>query len=376
MTFQSDADAVEMIAQYAAAFPDNYSMISVIAFVMYDGAVTLFREVQLFWGAKSRTLPAILYFSNKYLNVLSQIMVALELLPLASSDQSCSGVAVMSRMILYLSQISPAVFTASRAYALTRNRGLSIITLLLSSVSFVTNMLFQVALRFHVSSVYFIPTIGCSGKDIIPPSLVRMLTIANRTSSILADVILIMITWKLVPDSGIINHKGRSKTTKTKGLASIMLYNGMTNFVILSTLNILQLSFSGYLTSWYGESALTFLSAVKAPMTSVLVSHFLLDLQEAHQKTPVALATYDLLPVPTLQDFQAERYSIDVEDTFQSLGAIIDPPDWDEENDNEGVDYPLMALNASPSQDQGEATGGERRVEDELVFLDSSPLSS
>ena len=57
------------------------------AFVMYDGVVTLFREMQLFWGAKSRTLPGILYFSNKYLNVLSQIMFALELLPLASSDQ-------------------------------------------------------------------------------------------------------------------------------------------------------------------------------------------------------------------------------------------------------------------------------------------------
>ena len=109
-------------------------------------------------------------------------------------------------------------------------------------------------------------------------------------------------------------------------------------------------------------------------MTCVLVSHFLLDLQEAHQKSPVGLATNDLFPVSALQDFQAERYWIDVEGTFESLGAIIDPPDWDEEDDDEGVDYPLMALNAFPSLDLVEATGREGRVEDELVFLDSSSL--
>ena len=102
-------------------------------------------------------------------------------------------------------------------------------------------------------------------------------------------------------------------------------------------------------------------------IASVLVSHFLLDLQEAHQKTPVGLATNDLLPVPTLQDFQAERYSIDVERTFESLGAIIDPPDWDEDNE-EGTDYPLATLNASSGLDLVEATGGEGRVEDELLF--------
>ena len=59
------------------------------------------------------------------------------------------------------------------------------------------------------------------GTDISPT-----VTIVNRISSILADIILIVITWKLIPDSSIINHKSYSETTKTKGLASIMLYNG------------------------------------------------------------------------------------------------------------------------------------------------------
>ena len=47
----------------------------------YDWAVTLSREVQLFWGGKARPLSAILYFSNKYLNVLMAIMAVLEGVP-------------------------------------------------------------------------------------------------------------------------------------------------------------------------------------------------------------------------------------------------------------------------------------------------------
>ena len=74
------------------------------------------------------------------------------------------------------------------------------------------------------------------GTDISPT-----VTIVNRISSILADIILIVITWKLIPDSSIINHKGHSETTKTKGLASIMLYNGTSiSFRSISLLRFLQ----------------------------------------------------------------------------------------------------------------------------------------
>ena len=44
---------------------------------MYDWTVTLSREVELFWTSEVRTLSAMLYFSNKYLNVLAQIMYML-----------------------------------------------------------------------------------------------------------------------------------------------------------------------------------------------------------------------------------------------------------------------------------------------------------
>ncbi len=55
------------------------------AFVLYDWAVTLSREVRLFWTGNARPLPAILYFSNKYLNMVPPIVALLGMTPIADA---------------------------------------------------------------------------------------------------------------------------------------------------------------------------------------------------------------------------------------------------------------------------------------------------
>lgn len=40
----------------------------------YDGIVTVSREASLFWTGEARLLSAVLYFSNKYLNILAYII--------------------------------------------------------------------------------------------------------------------------------------------------------------------------------------------------------------------------------------------------------------------------------------------------------------
>ena len=46
-------------------------------------------------------------------------------------------------------------------------------------------------------------------------------------STILSDIMLVVITWRFVDTSSIMNHKVRSSTTKMHHIASIMLHNGM-----------------------------------------------------------------------------------------------------------------------------------------------------
>ncbi|KAI1788593.1 hypothetical protein LXA43DRAFT_856338, partial [Ganoderma leucocontextum] len=59
-------------------------------------------------------------------------------------------------------------------------------------------------------------------------------------------------------------------------------------------------------------------------ITSVLVSRFLLDLQEAHQIKVVGLDTND--PLHTLQSFGIR--SINLPPALGSLGATIDPASY------------------------------------------------
>lgn len=49
----------------------------------------------------------------------------------------------------------------------------------------------------------------------------------NRSTAILADMILIVVTLKFLPASGIVTYHDLTKGWKLKGLAYIMLCNGM-----------------------------------------------------------------------------------------------------------------------------------------------------
>ena len=55
-----------------------------LAFVVHDWAVSLPREVDLFWTSEVRLLSAILYFSNKYLNMASYIVNAAQMAPMSN----------------------------------------------------------------------------------------------------------------------------------------------------------------------------------------------------------------------------------------------------------------------------------------------------
>ena len=53
-------------------------------------------------------------------------------------------------------------------------------------------------------------------------------------STILSDIMLVVITWKFVDTSSIMKHKVRSSTcTKMHHIASIMLHNGMVYDIVL-----------------------------------------------------------------------------------------------------------------------------------------------
>ena len=104
-------------------------------------------------------------------------------------------------------------------------------------------------------------------------------------------------------------------------------------------------------------------------LSSVLVSHFLLDLQEAHQRPIVGLGTND-----NLQNSQsASDRSVRFANTFGSLGATIGPINYGRDEDDEDalVDDYAAAPEDIRSIHEGSASP-ELRIKDEFAVAKPS----
>ncbi|PIL34326.1 hypothetical protein GSI_03101 [Ganoderma sinense ZZ0214-1] len=285
MASQSDNAIDELIAFYAAVQPGGYCGVAVTALVVYDWVVTLPRELQLFWTGKARPLSAILYFSNKYLNLLAQAINLVEYGPI--SDEAYFG--------------------------------------------------------FNLSGTQ-VPMMGCLENGTITSSLIQTISI------FLADTLLIVITWKQFRHEGAGLKTNRTEVLKTKGLA-VLLFLNITNLILT------QLSES---TAVNGNVSL--LARFASPLSSVLVSHFLLDLQDAHQRKVVGLDTDD--PLYTLQSFNLR--SAHLMPALGSLGAVIDPAHYGREEHDELFDVDLEAVPDSAASSEG-VFSQDSRTEDSTL---------
>ncbi len=90
-------------------------------------------------------------------------------------------------------------------------------------------------------------------------------------------------------------------------------------------------------------------------LSSVLVSHFLLDLQDAYQRKAVALASND--PLQTSQSFSIR--SINFVPALGSLAATIGPASYGLANGDEGIDEDRFRVSEDLSMrpDGGRASG-------------------
>ncbi|KAM5534763.1 hypothetical protein V8D89_011627 [Ganoderma adspersum] len=237
------------VAFYSAEFSNGCCAIAVAALTAYDWVLTLSREGQLFWTGKARPMAAILYFSNKYLNLFT--------------------VAVLTP--LWQAPLSDQLFASSPIGSL-RNTDVELIVL-----------------------------------------------IVTRMSAILADTLLIAVTMWQFRHEGMMRNKGEMKPIKTRGLVSVVLYNGIIYFAVLLILNTLHLVLTEVSIGMEGPTSLV--SNFTIPLSSILVSHFILDLQEVSQRTAVGLATHDALYT---SQALSER-SVNFASALGSLGATINP---------------------------------------------------
>ncbi|TFK91434.1 hypothetical protein K466DRAFT_582813 [Polyporus arcularius HHB13444] len=299
-------------ALFDALYTGEYFNLAAAVVFIYDVLITLDREVACFWTSE-QSGASLLFFSNKWISVTLYVMMTLVGSASFPSDQVIEAMTV-------LQLVPAAIFSALRAYALSRSKllGLLILTLSLGPVG--ANL---VVYGYQLSG-FNLPPFGCVGKDNATKAItlsICTVIIGSRVPVVIADTLLIYITWAKLSSKSVLED---FRLSKRLSLSDVLFRNGS----VLSLLNILHLalavfavaksdSFGVYVTTFTTPyaSECGFLLAIRS-ISAILISRFLLELQEANQ-TVIRLDSDDPL--------HSSRDPFETPSFISSLGAVIDP---------------------------------------------------
>ncbi|KAH9893596.1 hypothetical protein C8Q73DRAFT_697586 [Cubamyces lactineus] len=268
-----DADMAQLILATESFFDENCCGFAATAVLCFEYLITLDREVALFWRWKP-TGASILFFANRYLTLaLILFTTTFNAFPYVSL-QSCRN-SVYAGQIMDVCQYVPwALFSALRVFALSRDWLLVIPVMSLYGVYFGVNLT-----AFRWLTYYWGEDSGCTIVYTMSVELVKDFTIASRSALIAADAIVMAVTWHTT-------FKTERLTLRAghwPSFAHTLFRDGAIYFVVMLVLNVLHLTFT--VCQLYTDAlfAVSYMTIFTEPLTSILVSRFLLNLQEVHR---------------------------------------------------------------------------------------------
>ncbi|KAI0719336.1 hypothetical protein C8T65DRAFT_736674 [Cerioporus squamosus] len=302
----SDADAATAAAVTAldSLSTELYCALAAAVLFIYDAFITFDQEVACVWTAK-RTGASILFFANKWISITVSVMALVEFATFPS-DKFVPG----------------AVFSALRAYVLSKSKPLGLLVLALSLAPVGSNL---VPYGYQLSGENF-PPFGCMEMDDTTEALnfrfdsryhdpiLMVLTLYQAVPLLIADILLIHITWtKLSSQWGTLRDIQQSRRLS---LSDTFFRGGTIYFIVMFILNVLHLVFSLTALAGTSDTGVSDVTAFTSPITAILISRFLLELQGASQ-TVVRLDPDDPL--------HSSRDPYDTPNFISSLGGIINP---------------------------------------------------
>ncbi|RDX40555.1 hypothetical protein OH76DRAFT_1423635 [Lentinus brumalis] len=273
------SDATAIVAFFESFYTQWYCNVAAAVLFFCDTFGDTFeREVAVFWTAR-RSGASFLFFANKWIFVLNQVAGLVDLASFPS-DKFVPG----------------AVFSALRAYVLSRNRLLGLLVLVLSLAPVAVNL---VHYAYNYSGE-IIPPFGC--------------TVTSEITQALSLSILVYATWSRLSSRDVLRD---IRQHKRLSLANIILRDGTIYFVVLFIINVLHLVFSVTALAGFKTTGASYATIFTGPLTTILISRFLIDLQEADQ------AILRLDPDDPVRSSERDPYHTG--GFISSLGAFINP---------------------------------------------------
>ncbi|RDX40752.1 hypothetical protein OH76DRAFT_306890 [Lentinus brumalis] len=164
----STGDNGALVATFSGLLVSNYCTVSTTALFIYECAITLGDEANLFWR-RPLTGATALFVSNRLAAMIYLVYALITSYIPLSTQVSCSNNIIASKVIEILQYFPWAAFSAMRGLALTRNWQLATFVFLLSVVPVAVNL---AAFSFNVSGEV-VPYIGCSSSDSLTVDMIR-----------------------------------------------------------------------------------------------------------------------------------------------------------------------------------------------------------
>ncbi|TFK80984.1 hypothetical protein K466DRAFT_604879 [Polyporus arcularius HHB13444] len=405
MSSDTESTAAAIVATFDSLYTSRYCGLAASVLFIFDTFITFDREVACFWAQKRIGGGSLLFFANKW---ISMTVYGMSVVAFAtfSSDKvsipspsmanltatirgswsverliqfeiciievcSCSVFSIAFQAFSILQFVPGAAFSALRAFVLSRSKLLGVLVLALSLAPVGANL---VLYGYQYSGENF-PPFGCLTAYNAPPALNLRLAsnLCNGTRSSLE-----------LPHSGVhlssTTHRCRRCThlhhlvkaeelglQRTQGYATVheTLAAGYTllrwNHIFCQSIRLEcppPRPFGECNAGSDPEASLV--TVFTAPITAILISRFLLELQEAHQMV-VKLDANDTL--------HSSRNPQDSAPSFiSSLGGFVNPALSGSSDDNEGFDLQVR----SPPQATGEEEGGAQTEETAASLIPSA----
>ncbi|PIL33869.1 hypothetical protein GSI_03575 [Ganoderma sinense ZZ0214-1] len=263
MSSPTAVEDAQLIAIAAALAPSNYIVVAISALLVYEWVIGFGKEVNLFWKEKV-TAATVLFLLNRYAPLVY-------FLSSFAGNSAHTDKRYPSRRSIFRIN-AKSVFSALRTYALCGKRWtLAIPVLVLSLVPLGIDLT-----RLYWSHGEMVPIWGCDTITVVPDNINLMFFYPSLGRDGLIEL---YRSASFHTTSFIINRRGRN-------CAQRMLINGTIYFVILLVLNILHLTFTLLsIATDGGFDSTSYVISFSEPITAILVSRFMFDLQKAKQKS-------------------------------------------------------------------------------------------
>ncbi|TBU46368.1 hypothetical protein BD309DRAFT_916187 [Dichomitus squalens] len=336
-------DVAQIVATQQSIVKDYYCSLAALTLLVFENAITLDREVALFWKRKV-TGASVLFLSSRYITLLAY---SVRITLMANwSCSSYSNLTVVAQILAYTQYIPWAFFSALRVFALCDGRvrwPTAILVFVLSSPLFAMNYA-----RLHWLTPVEDTVAGteCLMAEVrLPEEVNKLVTIVGRGCIITADAIVLCVTWHTTYWSTRMGRKVLVHLTgRKRSFSSILLRDGTLYFGyvqaqafsqavdrakllgyhrLLLTMNIIYLTLTMFPTEVDSLTQVSYVVEFSEPLTAILVSRFLLNLQAVGRRTEVSSQlTAESSPTPSARSGTL----IFANQVVGSLGSFLSSP--------------------------------------------------